>query len=96
MLDEDRAPDYGSDVISLLKEKAPRAAMTLAALQAAYPGVRYVRNTIRHSRTYTVRVPQGIGGDGLYDELHEWVLSQLPERKRKGLIAYAKPSGSYK
>src|SRR5271166_411343 len=91
--DDDTSPDYGHDVIALLREKAPRLAMMLAVSQAAYPGVKYARRVIRSRRLYTIKV-QGIAGyaDGLYSDLHEWVLSQLPEKDRKAVIAHAKPA----
>ena len=91
--DEDVKIPYPKDFLGMLKEKAPRTAMTLAALQAADPSVKYARGVIRGRKTFTVRVRGGIhSSDGLYDELHAWVLSQLPPQDRKAVIAYAVPA----
>ena len=57
--DEDVKIPYPKDFLGMLKEKAPRTAMTLAALQATYPSVKYARGVIRGRKTFTVRVRGG-------------------------------------
>ena len=87
-------PDIGgggtpsSDLISILKARAPRIALGIAAGQAAWPTVKWARTTLKDRREYTVKVPDD-SGDDLYNELHEWVLSLLPPDKQKALVAYA-------
>ena len=85
--DDDPVP-YTKDFIRLLKERSPRIAMAVAAIEAAQPGIRYARATYRTHKIFTIKVPGGLGSDGLYDELHEWVLSLLPSSKRRALVAY--------
>ena len=85
----DSAPPAGhgtSDLIAVLRDRAPRAAMGLAALQAVRPAIAWTRNRIRESTTYTVKVP---GSDGIYDDLHEWVLGLLPPKEQHALVAWS-------
>lgn len=79
----DRTP--ASDLISALRERAPRAAMALAAGQMAWPAARALRARVRKRTTYTVKVP---GTDDVYDELHEWVLGLLPYADQRALVAW--------
>jgi hypothetical protein len=80
-------PDTGpaSDLIAALRDKAPRAAMALAAGQMAWPAARGLRARARDRTTYTVKVP---GNDGAYDDLHEWVLGLLPPGEQRALVAW--------
>ena len=80
---EDRIPT--SDLIAVLRDKAPRVAMALAAAQAAWPASGKLRSRLREQRTYTVKVP---GSDDLYDDLHEWVLRLLPRGQQRALVAW--------
>jgi chaperone BCS1 len=82
--DEDAPPV--SDLITLLREKAPRAALGLAAGQAAWPAVQWARGRVRDHFTYTVKIP---GTDILYDILHEWVLTQLEGSRQRALVAWS-------
>jgi ATPase family associated with various cellular activities (AAA) len=75
-----------SDLIAVLRNKAPRVAMTLAAGQMALPAVRWLRATMRERTAYTVKVP---GTDAVYDDLHEWVLGLLPPGRRRALVAWS-------
>lgn len=75
-----------SDLISVLRDKAPRIALALAAGQMAWPLVRTVRTRTRELYRYTVTVP---GDDELYDDLHEWVLSLLPPGEQRALVAWS-------
>jgi hypothetical protein len=75
-----------SDLISVLRDRAPRLALAFAAGQAAWPGVNWLRGKVREQRTYTVKVA---GNDGIYDELHEWVLGLLPPREQRALVAWS-------
>jgi hypothetical protein len=84
----DRAP--ASDLIATLREKAPRAAMTLAAAQLAWPATARVRSWARDRSTYTVKVH---GTDGIYDDLHEWVLSLLAPKEQRALVAWSTRRG---
>ena len=86
--DDEHIP-YSSDLITILKEKSPRAAMALAALQAASPGVRYAQSVYRTHRLYTLRCRREGRTDGLYEELHEWVLDELPARARRALTIHS-------
>jgi hypothetical protein len=82
------APERGSasDLIAVLRDKAPRVAMAFAAGQMALPLARSVRNKARERTTYTVKVP---GTDAIYDDLHEWVLGLLPPREQRALVAWS-------
>lgn len=81
-------PEHGSasDLIAVLRDKAPRAAMALAAGQAARPVIGWARGKVRDRTTYTVKVP---GSDGIYDDLHEWVLGLLSPREQRALVAWS-------
>lgn len=86
-----RNPDKDtSDLIAVLTERAPRLALMLAAGQAARPAVSWARGKIREQRTYTVKVS---GTDGIYDDLHEWVLSLLPPKEQRALVAWSTKRG---
>lgn len=82
------APERGnaSDLITVLRDKAPRVAMTLAAGQAARPVIDWARGKYRDRTTYTVKV---LGTDGIYDDLHEWVLGLLAPREQRALVAWS-------
>jgi hypothetical protein len=85
--DDDRLPPvFASDLVRLLQKKAPRLATGLAAYQAAWPVVRQVHGRVKAARMFTVKVP-GTPGDSLYEELHARVLAQIPEKKRRALVA---------
>jgi len=84
----DRAP--ASDLIATLRGKAPRAALALAAGQAAWPLAKTLRAKARERTMYTVKVP---GSDDLYDELHEWVLSLLAPAEQRALVAWTRHGG---
>lgn len=77
--------DFGStsDLIGALRDKAPRTAMTIAAAQMAWPFARRLHSKARQRTTYTLRAS---GTDSLYDELHEWILMQLPAVDQRALI----------
>jgi hypothetical protein len=75
-----------SDLIATLQDRAPRSALAFAAGQAAWPAVDYLRRQARIRGTYTVKVQ---GNDGIYDELHEWVLSLLPPKEQHALVAWS-------
>lgn len=77
-----------SDLIALLGRNAPRLALGLAAGQAVVPAGKAVRDWIRAHRQYTIKVPGGPGGDGLYDDLQEWLLGMLTTQERNSLVAY--------
>lgn len=75
-----------SDLIAVLRDKAPRAAMLLAAGQAVTPLARMLRDRARDATLYTVKVP---GTDEMYGDLHEWLLGLLPPPKQRALIAFS-------
>jgi mitochondrial chaperone BCS1 len=87
------APARGaaSDLITTLRERAPRLALAFAAGQAAWPAAQYVRSRARERATYTVKVP---GDDGIYDDLHEWVLGLLSPGERRALVAWSSRRGA--
>jgi hypothetical protein len=83
------APGGGSnasDLIAVLRDRAPRLAVAFAAGQAARPVIGWARGKYRERTTYTVKVP---GDDGIYDDLHEWVLGLLPPREQRALVAWS-------
>lgn len=73
-----------SDLVAALRDRAPRAALAIAAAQAGWPAVAWLRNKGRSLTTFTVKVP---GTDDLYDDLHDWVLSLLPPGRQRALVA---------
>jgi hypothetical protein len=83
-------PGPASDLIAALGDKAPRVAMMIAAGQLAWPLAKNLRERARERTTYTVKVP---GSDGIYDELHEWVLGLLPPREQRALVAWSSKRG---
>jgi len=76
----------------VLREKAPKLAMAMAAGQMALPAARTMRSRLRERATYTVKVP---GTDDVYGELHEWVLGMLPRRDQRALVAYTSRHNAY-
>src|SRR5581483_5116816 len=86
---QDRAP--ASDLIAALRDRAPRVAMAVAAGQMALPAARLIRAKVRERSTYTVKVP---GSDGMYDDLHEWVLGLLPPKDQRALVAWSTKHGA--
>jgi len=85
-------PAPASDLISTLRDKAPRMAMALAVGQLAWPAARSVRTWARDQATYTVKV---LGDDEVYDDLHEWVLAMLPPGQRRALVAWSSKPGFF-
>jgi hypothetical protein len=81
-----------SDLIAILRSRAPRAAVTLAAGQAAWPALAYLRAKARERATYTVKVA---GTDDIYDELHDWVLARLPPGEQRALVAWSSKRGRF-
>jgi ATPase family associated with various cellular activities (AAA)/BCS1 N terminal len=75
-----------SDLIAILRDKAPRLALAFAAGQAAQPAASRIRQRITDHTTYTVKIP---GNDVAYDDLHAWVLSLLAPREQRALVAYS-------
>jgi ATPase family associated with various cellular activities (AAA) len=86
--EDDRIPFQVSDLTRLLEKRAPRAAAALAASQAAWPVIRWARSKIRDHHRYSVKVP-GNPGDALFEELHRRILEQIPQEKRRALLASA-------
>lgn len=74
-----------SDLIATLRHRAPRAALAIAAAQTALPTVRKLRDKARERTTYTVKI---LSTDDVYDDLHEWVLDQLPADHQRALVAW--------
>jgi hypothetical protein len=89
-----QAPRTGSasDLITTLRDRAPRVALALAAGQVAWPVAAQARVKVRERITYTVKVP---GNDGIYDDLHEWVLGLLPPGRRRALVAWSSQRGVF-
>lgn len=75
-----------SDLIGVLRDRAPRVAVTLAAGQVAWPAVAALRNYARARLTYTVKVS---GTDEMYDALHDWLLGLLSARQQRALVAWS-------
>jgi hypothetical protein len=88
--DVDAPPSTGhraaSDLVAVLRERAPRLALALAAGQAAWPAVTWARNQADERRRYTVKV---LGTDDMWDDVHEWVLGLLPDEDRRALVAWS-------
>jgi len=61
-------------------------ALALAGAQAAWPLAKYLRAHAKERTTYTIKVP---GADDIYDDLHEWVLSLLPAKEQRALVAWS-------
>lgn len=82
-----------SDLISVLQPKAenkfPRVALGVALGQAAWPVAKSIRTWVNNKRLYTIKIPGGMGSDGLYYDIQEWILGLLPAEERKALIAFA-------
>src|SRR5579871_4880860 len=81
-------PVRTSELVALLQKRAPRLAAGLIVGRSAWPAVNWARAKVRSARTFTVRVP-GNPGDALYEELHARILEQIPEDKRRALVATA-------
>jgi hypothetical protein len=81
-----REREAASSLIGVLRDRAPRAALAIAAGQAAWPAVDWARGKLRERRTYTVKIS---GADDVYDDVHEWVLGLLPPHDRRALIAHS-------
>lgn len=84
----DNRPRPAHDLFEALRHRYPRAALTVATAQAAWPMARSIRNRITEARTYTVKV---LGNDDVYDDVHAWVLSQLEPSRQRALIAFSGP-----
>jgi hypothetical protein len=74
-----------SDLIAILRERAPRLALAFAAGQAAMPAYDWARRQVRERRTYSVKIS---GADDAYDDVHAWVLSLMPPGERRALTAH--------
>lgn len=83
-------PRGASDLISTLLGRSPRLATALAAGQLAFPAAKAVRQRLAERSAYTVKVA---ATDEIYDELHEWVLSLLPPRDQRALVAWTSRRG---
>ena len=79
-----------SDLIAALRDKAPKAALSLAAAQAAWPAAAWLQAKARERTAYTVKVA---GTDDIYDDLHEWVLAQLAPKEQRALEAWSSKRG---
>jgi ATPase family associated with various cellular activities (AAA) len=79
-----------ADLVTVLRDRAPRVALALAAGQMALPLARTARARYWDRATYTVKVP---GNDDVYDELHEWVLGLLPRHDQRALVAWTSRRG---
>ncbi|MCV7175107.1 AAA family ATPase [Mycolicibacterium sphagni] len=80
-----------SDLIGVLRNRAPRIAMGIAAAQMAWPVAKNLRTKRNEQRTYTVKVT---AKDAIYDDLHEWVLAQLPPDQQRALVAWTTKTGA--
>ena len=74
------------------KKLADRAVVSYAAWQIASPLVNKVRHKINERQTYTITVR---GEDEVYPDLHEWVLSLIPEKDRRALVAHTSDGNKY-
>ena len=74
-----------SDLVRLLQNRAPRTALAIASVQAAHPAYRKVKAWHDERVSYTIAVQ---GDDVVYEPAHEWVLSLIPSREQRSLIAY--------
>lgn len=81
-------PKAGSSggLVYALKERAPRVALAVATAQAAMPLAKKARSWAKERSTYTIAVE---GDDPIYDDLHAWILDQLPTEARRALVAYS-------
>lgn len=59
-------------------------AVAFVAWQVAAPALQRYQAWRRGQRTFTITVP---GTDDVYDDLHEWVLSIIPDDARRALVA---------
>src|SRR5277367_131666 len=74
-----------SDLVQLLKQRAPRTALTIAAMQAARPLYQRGKTWVDAKTSYTIAVH---GDDMVYDAVHEWVLTLVPSKEQRSLVAY--------
>lgn len=58
--------------------------MSIVAAQEAFEGFQKARNWYRERTTFTLRVPSD---DPLYPDVHTWLLTLMPEGKRRALLA---------
>lgn len=66
-------------------ERGQHVLALAAAVQVAAPGIKWVVERLRRNAGYTITVT---GTDGIYPDLHEWVLARIPELERKSLMAH--------
>ncbi len=79
-----------SNLIGVLRERAPRVAFALAAWQLMWPLGIHIRKRSRERTIYTVKVS---ADDEIYNDLHDWVLSLLPPTKQRALEAWTSNRG---
>lgn len=82
-------PPSGASVgglVSVLKDRAPRLAIAYAGYQAARPLIKRAQMWQKERTTYSISIE---GEDEIYDDLHEWLLKQLPSEARRSLAAYS-------
>lgn len=68
-----------------LKYIGPKLGAALAVGQLTLPICQQLSTTVRSRRSYTVKVPST---DEIYNDLHEWILSLLPARQQRALVAW--------
>lgn len=78
-----------SDLIGLISRKNPRVALAISAGRILVPAVQRNLRDRRTRQDYTIRVPGGFDCEELYNEMHEWVLGQVPGWRQRSLVAYA-------
>lgn len=83
-------PSGSTSLVYAFKEKAPRIAMAYALGQAAWPWGKKLHTWVRNRQRYTITVH---GGDDIYFDLHEWVLTLLPSKDRRSLYAMSVSEG---
>lgn len=72
------------------KKLASHVTVGMAAWSIAQPLVKKLRNEWNERTIYSITVN---GGDAIYDDLHEWVLSLLPAVERRALVAISENAG---
>jgi ATPase family associated with various cellular activities (AAA) len=75
-----------SDLVTVLRTRAPRVALAIAVAQAARPLYYRAKNWLDDRSVYTVTVR---GDDDVYSFVHEWLLDLLPPNDHRALIATA-------
>lgn len=78
-------------LIDLLKSRAPRVAVGLAATQALMPLAKKAHHRAQAHTTYVISVR---ADDDIYDDLHAWVLDRLPPASRRALLGYSGSASS--